>query len=254
MVERVGKGAWEFKLTDNEKIVILSALKENLTNIKGALASKTGRLRLVCLTIRQRQNTPVRDFCLCVLEMDKGRSPKGQYTLPDETDTTRIWPPMNDWFVIHGTKGAKKDPLSIEAKSALINEVIKLCNDERRKANKPLNQLKMNLKLVKSAQTHAQNMAAKNKECYHNNTLPPGVHSENVHAGPRTAVIVMNGGNRVEKISDGKSITKITTSSKGFMQSPGHKENILTGRFKNIGVGVAVSIKGEYYWCQQFCE
>lgn len=39
---------------------------------------------------------------------------------------------------------------------------------------------------------------------------------------------------------------------KGWMNSPGHRSNILNGGFTQIGVGYAKDSSGETYWTQQF--
>lgn len=38
----------------------------------------------------------------------------------------------------------------------------------------------------------------------------------------------------------------------GWMGSPGHRQNILNGRFVHLGVGVARSSRGTLYFCQDF--
>jgi uncharacterized protein YkwD len=38
----------------------------------------------------------------------------------------------------------------------------------------------------------------------------------------------------------------------GWMNSPGHRANILNGSFKQTGIGVYRDAKGTYYWTQMF--
>jgi len=38
----------------------------------------------------------------------------------------------------------------------------------------------------------------------------------------------------------------------GWMNSPGHRANILNASFTQIGVGIAQNAQGRYYWTQQF--
>lgn len=40
----------------------------------------------------------------------------------------------------------------------------------------------------------------------------------------------------------------------GWMRSPGHRENILEGSYRLIGVGFAVDGRGTYYWTQMFVD
>ena len=39
-----------------------------------------------------------------------------------------------------------------------------------------------------------------------------------------------------------------------WMNSPGHRSNILSSVYNQIGVGVARDSKGVYYWTQQFIK
>jgi uncharacterized protein YkwD len=38
----------------------------------------------------------------------------------------------------------------------------------------------------------------------------------------------------------------------GWMNSPGHRTNILNCQYRQLGVGVAASAKGARYWTQDF--
>jgi len=38
----------------------------------------------------------------------------------------------------------------------------------------------------------------------------------------------------------------------GWMNSPGHRANILNSSFTQLGVGVATDSNGRIYWTQQF--
>jgi uncharacterized protein YkwD len=38
----------------------------------------------------------------------------------------------------------------------------------------------------------------------------------------------------------------------GWMNSPGHRANILNANFTQIGVGIAQKANGQYVWTQQF--
>jgi uncharacterized protein YkwD len=39
----------------------------------------------------------------------------------------------------------------------------------------------------------------------------------------------------------------------GWMNSPGHRENILNARYDREGIGIAVSSDGKVYVTQNFC-
>ncbi|OFI05928.1 chlorophenol reductase precursor [Clostridium acetireducens DSM 10703] len=126
--------------------------------------------------------------------------------------------------------------------SSIESEVIRLVNVERQKAGLPA--LKANSELSRVARYKSQDMAD-NK--YFSHTSPTygspfdmmkkfGIRfsaaGENIAYGQRTAQEVMN----------------------GWMNSPGHRANILNSSFTEIGVGVYKSSSGVYYWTQQFIK
>ncbi|MBU3189059.1 CAP domain-containing protein [Clostridium bowmanii] len=122
----------------------------------------------------------------------------------------------------------------------LENEVITLVNQERAKLG--LAPLKANSALSNVARTKSEDMRDNN---YFSHTSPTygspfdmmkkfGITytaaGENIAMGQPTAASVM----------------------KGWMNSPGHKANILSANFTEIGVGVAKDASGTIYWTQQF--
>ncbi|MFT8315497.1 MAG: CAP domain-containing protein [Clostridium sp.] len=124
--------------------------------------------------------------------------------------------------------------------SAEANEVIRLVNVERSKNG--LAPLKANAELSKVAATKAQDMIDKN---YFSHTSPTygspfdmmkkfGINytaaGENIAYGQKTPADVMN----------------------SWMNSPGHRANILNSNFTEIGVGVAKDKNGTPYWVQMF--
>jgi uncharacterized protein YkwD len=46
--------------------------------------------------------------------------------------------------------------------------------------------------------------------------------------------------------------TSVGAVTSGWMNSPGHKANILNPSFKIISVGVAQAANGTYYWVEDF--
>jgi hypothetical protein len=105
-----------------------------------------------------------------------------------------------------------------------------------------LSLLARNAQLERAAQLHAEDMA-RNRFMGHfgsNGSSPasriraagyvPTWWAENVAYGYRSADAVMN----------------------AWMNSPGHRANLLSGRVREIGIGVAVSSTGQLYWCQDF--
>lgn len=121
--------------------------------------------------------------------------------------------------------------------SSVIQQVVDLTNQERAKAG--LKALQIDAKLTQSAQAKSQDMKDKN---YFSHTSPTygspfdqmksfGVTyrsaAENIAMGQRSAAEVV----------------------KAWMESPGHRANIMNPSYTHIGVGLSDS---GYYWTQQF--
>jgi uncharacterized protein YkwD len=135
------------------------------------------------------------------------------------------------------------DPPKDEPKVKLTEEeqaILDLTNKEREKEKLP--PLKFNPVLTECARAHSKNMAKQNKFEHELDGKKP---SDRVTAfgydwswvGEN---IGMSGGNAPEAVM------------RLWMNSPGHKENILKDKFEEIGIGIAKSDKGEYYFTQVF--
>ena len=122
------------------------------------------------------------------------------------------------------------------------NEVIRLVNSERAKNGLPA--LKANWQVSRVARYKSQDMIDRN---YFSHTSPTygspfrmlesfgitfSAAGENIAMGQRTPSEVMN----------------------AWMNSPGHRNNILSTSFTEIGVGLAKSANGRYYWTQMFIK
>jgi uncharacterized protein YkwD len=46
--------------------------------------------------------------------------------------------------------------------------------------------------------------------------------------------------------------TTVASVMTAWMNSPGHRKNILNGNYKHIGVGITRGSNGVYYWCVVF--
>ena len=129
---------------------------------------------------------------------------------------------------------------NLSADNKLEKEVVTLVNQERSKQG--LAPLKDNVSLSNVARTKSEDMAKNN---YFSHTSPTygspfdmmkhfGITytaaGENIAMGQPTAASVMN----------------------GWMNSPGHKANILSKDFTEIGVGIAKNTNGSIYWTQDF--
>lgn len=129
---------------------------------------------------------------------------------------------------------------NIDDVKAIEDKVIKLANQERSKNGLP--PLTKNWELSRVARYKSTDMRDKN---YFSHTSPTfgspfrmmedfGIRytaaGENIAYGQRTPQEVMN----------------------GWMNSPGHRSNILGASFDQIGVGVSKAKNGTYYWTQMF--
>jgi uncharacterized protein YkwD len=117
--------------------------------------------------------------------------------------------------------------------------VIDLTNAERMNADLP--PFRMNEQLMAAARAHGENMAKQEKL---EHVLDDKTHADRAKAA----------GYKYRSI--GENIAWNAKSPKavveGWMNSPPHKENILKKEYKEIGVAVAKSTKGETYWVQVF--
>ncbi|MER7957398.1 CAP domain-containing protein [Streptomyces sp. NPDC096030] len=120
-----------------------------------------------------------------------------------------------------------------------VEQIVALANTEREKAG--CSPLRADGRLHDSAQAHADDMADRD---YYAHTTPEGRDAgeritaagytwsswaENIHRGPKTPV---------ETMAD-------------WMNSDGHRRNILNCSFKDLGVGVALTSNGPW-WVQNF--
>lgn len=165
-----------------------------------------------------------------IFPKDKIEMPKGDHG----TGTSTSENSSND-NIQHGDSKVEQSAPSAEAEA-----VLKLVNEERSKAG--LNPLKMSEELRSIANLKARDMADKN---YFDHTSPTygspfqmlqdfGVHysaaGENIAAGQQTPEQVMN----------------------SWMNSSGHRANILNANFDTLGVGVYNGGKYGIYWTQLF--
>ena len=140
------------------------------------------------------------------------------------------------------TTQAPEPTSSPAGNAALEAEVVQIVNTERAKAGCAA--VTTDDKLTTAARGHSADMAARG---YFSHTTPEGVDfstritsagyrwsnaGENIAKGQRTAAEVMT----------------------GWMNSAGHKANILNCKFKNIGVGVAADTRGSLVWTQDFAS
>jgi len=123
--------------------------------------------------------------------------------------------------------------------SAEEQEVVNLINAQRKLAR--VDELQPDTRLFHSARLHAANMAKQNK-------------LDHELDGKTMADRLQATGYNLESVAENIA-WKQTTPRKlvaSWMESEGHKKNILTGDFIHIGIGVAMNTKGERFWVAVF--
>lgn len=119
-------------------------------------------------------------------------------------------------------------------------EVVRLVNVERAKVG--LKELSFNAELLNVATLKSQDMINKN---YFSHTSP-------TYGSPFDMMKKFNISYRAagENIAKGQKTPAEVV--KAWMNSQGHRENILNSKYTEIGVGVAKDSKGTLYWTQMF--
>ncbi len=133
-------------------------------------------------------------------------------------------------------KDDKKDELKLTADE---QAVIDRTNDER--LTFALKPLKANPQLMEAARKHAENMAKQDKL---EHVLDEKTPSDRTKAAGYKSGFV--GENIAWNQKDAKEVLT------GWMDSEGHRDNILKKEYTEIGVAVAKNAKGEPYWVQVF--
>lgn len=119
-------------------------------------------------------------------------------------------------------------------------EVINLVNIERNKKSLP--PLQMDAQLTKIAVIKANDMVKRN---YFDHKSPFYGYPWDL-AGIFDYPFVSFGENIARNYTSPKSVVN------GWLNSPSHRENILSKSFTNIGVSCVLGKNGNYYWVQQF--
>ncbi|CAF1221369.1 unnamed protein product [Didymodactylos carnosus] len=120
-----------------------------------------------------------------------------------------------------------------------ITALINAHNHYRSSAHLP--QLHYNWRLQKTAQSHANRMAQTQQMSHHENIPGRTTVDDRAHQAGYTYSFVG------ENIAAGQTtVAGVMTS---WMNSTGHRHNILNGNYNNIGVAVAQGSNGVRYWC-----
>ncbi len=123
---------------------------------------------------------------------------------------------------------------------AYQQQVVDLVNKERRAAG--LSELKVNAKLSQVAEVKAADMRDKN---YFSHTSP--TYGSPFDMMKQFGITYKSAG---ENIAKGQKTPQSVMN--GWMNSQGHRENILSSSYTEIGVGYVTDNKGNTYWVQMF--
>jgi uncharacterized YkwD family protein len=138
--------------------------------------------------------------------------------------------------------GQKINIPAASSTTTLEDQVITLVNKER--TNRGLQTLTKNFQLANMARCKSQDMATKN---YFSHTSP-------TYGSPFT--MMQNFGLHFtaagENIAMGQPTPQAVMTA--WMNSPGHRANILSPAYNQIGVGFAKSSSGVDYWTQDFIK
>ncbi|WP_309114023.1 CAP domain-containing protein [Saccharothrix sp.] len=166
-------------------------------------------------------------------------SPRPTTTTAETTTTTTETTTSTTEAPTTTTEPTTQPPATTTTKPAPVSEaqrVVELVNEARAAAGCPA--LKVDERIVKTAQAHSTDMATRN---YFSHDTPEGV---DFAERMRAAGYPNPGG---ENIAQGYRTPEAVM--KGWMNSEGHRRNILNCGFTAIGVGL--DTRG-YYWTQNF--
>ena len=147
-------------------------------------------------------------------------------------------PTLKDPSLIY--PGQKLTIPSMTAINTMENEVIRLTNIERSKRG--LAVLKTNWQVSRCARYKSQDMINKNYFAHQSPTY--GSPFDMIES---FGISMAAGG---ENIAMGQRTPQEVVTA--WMNSPGHRSNILSTAYTEIGVGCAKSSNGSYYWTQMF--
>ena len=132
----------------------------------------------------------------------------------------------------------KKDELKLSKDEKALLE---LTNAERKK--KDLEPLKPSAKLFSAARAHAENMAKQEK--LEHELDGKGMSERAADVGYKAAGLAEN---------IGWNFASPKAAVEGWMNSEGHRANLLGKDYTEVGLAVAKTAKGETYWVQVFAK
>ncbi|MDF2092981.1 CAP domain-containing protein [Knoellia sp. 3-2P3] len=138
------------------------------------------------------------------------------------------------------TSAPKPSPKPVATSSGVAAQVLALVNDERARAG--CGAVSSSSALQRAAQGHSADMAAND---YFSHTSQDGRSFSD-----RIRATGYGGGAIAENIAAGQSTAGAVMKS--WMNSPGHRANILNCSYRHLGVGYAKGGSYGHYWTQDF--
>jgi uncharacterized protein YkwD len=177
-------------------------------------------------------------------ELDEHALPKYEEPPPEKPARIRIGFSAKWSFSLHWERiDPKPEDEAFDAAefSAEEAKLIELTNAERKKLKLPA--LKPDPVLMKLARAHAATMGRLDQI---------GHDLEGKTFAQRMEQAKYQASRAGENVAQGQRTP--TEAVAGWMQSPGHKANILNTDYTKIGVGLATSKSGKMYWTQVFAK
>lgn len=140
------------------------------------------------------------------------------------------------WASVPALAEEKKDEFKLTEDE---QKVLDLTNAERKKAG--VAEIKANAKLFAAARGHSDNMAAKQ-------VIAHELDGKNFDARMKDRGYQFSAG--AENCAMGQKTPAEAVES--WMNSAGHRTNLLNGTYTEIGIGIAKDSNGRYYWTQVF--
>jgi uncharacterized protein YkwD len=138
------------------------------------------------------------------------------------------------------TSAPKPSPKPVAASSGVASQVLALVNDQRARAG--CGAVSSSSTLGRAAQSHSADMAAND---YFSHTSQDGRSFSD-----RIRTAGYGGGAIAENIAAGQATASAVMKS--WMNSPGHRANILNCSYRHLGVGYAKGGSYGHYWTQDF--
>lgn len=212
------------------------------TIILGSMSSANAAPYSVKLNYKTCKNFNLKNICetnsIKCKDNVNNNAPDKVTTPPTNNDTTVDQNNQEENSQKPVTENTQK-PVANDSNSSIESEVLRLVNVERSKAG--LSALKMSSELSNVARKKSQDMADKN---YFSHTSP-------TYGSPFDMMKQFG----IKYTAAGENIAKGYNSAEavmnGWMNSPGHKANILSSKFGTLGVGY-VNKNGTTYWTQMF--